>query len=159
MRIYLFLIALLVISIWGCADKYLNVVKKSDFISEWQFTEKNKNLWNKATVPGVVQSDLFHAGIIQDPLFESNEVQLQWIGLTDWNYKAVFQVDDSLLKFKSIDFVFEGLDTYAKVFVNDSLLLTADNMFREWRANAKRFLRKGRILYVSISFLPHFEVS
>ena len=52
----------------------------------------------------------------------------------------------SLLKFCSqsnIDLVFEGLDTYANVFLNDESLLNADNMFRTWRADCKRLLRPG----------------
>ncbi len=47
------------------------------------------------------------------------------------------QATPALLSQKNIDLVFEGLDAYAKVYLNDKLILTADNMFREWRVNVK----------------------
>ena len=39
--------------------------------------------------------------------------------------------------------VFEGLDTYADVYLNDALVLKADNMFRTWRVDCKRVLKPG----------------
>lgn len=42
----------------------------------------------------------------------------------------------------NIELYFAGLDTYADVFLNDSLVLKANNMFREWRVNVKPFLKK-----------------
>ena len=38
---------------------------------------------------------------------------------------------------------FEGLDTYAEVFLNEQQVLTADNMFRRWRVAAKPLLKAG----------------
>jgi len=38
---------------------------------------------------------------------------------------------------------FEGLDTYAEVFINDHLVLSADNMFRTWSVNVKDFVKQG----------------
>jgi beta-mannosidase len=38
--------------------------------------------------------------------------------------------------------VFNSLGTYADVRINDSLLLRADNMFREWRVPCKTLLRE-----------------
>lgn len=39
--------------------------------------------------------------------------------------------------------MFKGLDTYADVYLNDSLILKADNMFREWSVDVKGILKKG----------------
>ena len=44
---------------------------------------------------------------------------------------------------RHIDIVFEGLDTYADVFVNDELVLRANNMFRTWRVDCRTLLRPG----------------
>ncbi len=35
---------------------------------------------------------------------------------------------------------FEGLDTYASVYLNDSLILKANNAFREWHVDVKSLL-------------------
>jgi len=48
-----------------------------------------------------------------------------------------------VLSYKNIELVFEGLDAYANVYLNEQLVLTADNMFREWRVNVKQALKLG----------------
>jgi beta-mannosidase len=38
---------------------------------------------------------------------------------------------------------FEGLDTYADVYLNDKLILQANNMFRTWEINVKPLVKLG----------------
>lgn len=109
----------------------------------WQFRQAGQDAWRPATVPGCVHTDLLNNGLIEDPFYRDNEAQLQWIGTTDWEYQTTFSVTPRLLKRQNLELVFEGLDTYANVFLNDALLLNADNMFRTWRADAKRALKAG----------------
>src|ERR1700678_3183437 len=73
--------------------------------------------WHAAEVPGVVQTDLLAAHLIPDPFYSDNEAQLQWIGLTDWEYRTTFQVDAAALQHEHIDLVFDGLDTFADIFL------------------------------------------
>lgn len=42
-----------------------------------------------------------------------------------------------------LELVFDGLDTYADVYVNGELTLTADNMFRRWRVDIKERIVSG----------------
>ena len=109
----------------------------------WEFHEVGKDAWHAATVPGCVHTDLLNNKLIEDPFYRDNEQKLQWIGKTDWEYKTTFSVDPEILQRDNIDLVFEGLDTYANVFLNDESLLNADNMFRTWRADCKRLLQPG----------------
>ncbi len=99
--------------------------------------------WHAAQVPGVVQTDLLRAGLIPDPFYQDNDTRLQWIGLTDWEYRTTFQADAATIAHEHVDLVFEGLDTYADVYVNDQVVLHADNMFRHWRVPAKALLKAG----------------
>ena len=110
----------------------------------WTFKESGKDRLYPAEVPGTVHTDLLLAGLIEDPFYRDNETRLQWIGKTDWQYQTRFVVRTEALKHENIDLVFKGLDTYAAVFLNDSLILEADNMFREWRVECKRLLKKGK---------------
>jgi beta-mannosidase len=116
----------------------------------WQFraagnTDKAEiQQWHPAQVPGVVHTDLLRAGLIPDPFDRDNEFRLQWIGLTDWEYQTTFQVDSAALGHDHIDLVFEGLDTFADVYLNDQAILHADNMFRRWRIPAKPLLKPGQ---------------
>ncbi len=96
-----------------------------------------------ASVPGCVHTDLFAAGKITDPYYGCNEETLQWIGNEDWEYEKTFLIESSLLEYSHHELVFEGLDTYADVYLNGSHILSADNMFREWRADCGTPLRAG----------------
>ena len=99
--------------------------------------------WHPAVVPGSVHLDLLHNNLIPDPYYRDNEAKLQWIEDADWEYRTTIQAPPDLLARKNIDLVFEGLDAYAEVYLNDKLILTADNMFREWRVPVKSLLKPG----------------
>ncbi|WP_425601703.1 beta-mannosidase [Dyella subtropica] len=99
--------------------------------------------WRKASVPGSVQTDLLASGLIGDPFFRDNEAKLQWIGLTDWDYRLSFKVDAATLQRDHVELVFDGLDTFADVSLNGRKLLAADNMFRSWRVPVKGLLHAG----------------
>jgi beta-mannosidase len=90
-----------------------------------------------AEVPGCVHTDLLRAGKIPDPFYGTNEKALQWIEHTDWEYRSTFVADAALLRRDRIELVFQGLDTFADVSVNGVRVLSADNMFRSWRADIK----------------------
>jgi beta-mannosidase len=117
--------------------------------SGWQFRavanadQSDVKEWHPAQVPGVVQTDLFTNKLIPDPFDRDNEFHLQWVGLADWEYQTTFQVDAAALAHEHVDLVFEGLDTFADVYLNEQSILHADNMFRRWRVPAKATLKPG----------------
>jgi len=99
--------------------------------------------WLPATVPGCVHTDLLAAGKIGDPFFRLNEKDQQWIENEAWEYRTTLPVDAATLARERVELVFAGLDTFAEVFVNGAPVLTADNMFRSWRADVKAKLKAG----------------
>src|SRR6266508_968686 len=109
----------------------------------WQFREVGKDSWRPAIVPGCVHTDLLNNKLIDDPFYRDNEQKLQWIGKTDWEYQTTVNLTAGMLKRKNLELVFEGLDTYADVFLNDQPLISTDNMFRTWRVNLKRLAKLG----------------
>jgi beta-mannosidase len=109
----------------------------------WQFREAGKDKWFPASVPGCVHTDLLNNKLIDDPFYRDNEKKLQWIGKTDWEYQTIVNFTAGMLKRKNLELVFEGLDTYADVFLNDQLLITTDNMFRTWRVNIRGAAKLG----------------
>ncbi|NML67880.1 glycoside hydrolase family 2 protein [Hymenobacter sp. RP-2-7] len=112
-------------------------------LTGWRFHQAGKDNWQPATVPGCVHTDLLATKQIPDPLYRDNERKLQWIGKTDWDYETTFDVTPALLQRQHLELVFKGLDTYADVTLNGTPLLHADNMFREWRAEARPLLKAG----------------
>src|SRR5215216_4950306 len=111
--------------------------------SGWQFREVGKTDWYNATVPGCVHTDLLANKLIDDPFYRDNEKKQQWIDKKDWEYQTTFKVTPATVERENIELVFEGLDTYAGVYLNEQLVLKADNMFRTWRVNAKSTLKAG----------------
>jgi len=109
----------------------------------WTFYKQNEAKKYKATIPGTVHTDLFQNQLIPDPFFGDNEKQLQWIENENWEYETFFMISEAELKNQNIDLEFEGLDTYATVFLNGKVVLEANNMFRKWTISAKSHLKIG----------------
>ena len=109
----------------------------------WQFKSTSTELWQPAIVPGSVHTNLIRTKQIENPFYGDNEKKLQWIDTSNWEYKCQFNIDKSLFNKKNIDIVFDGLDTYAFVYVNDELLMTTNNMFVQWVCNIKPVVKLG----------------
>ncbi|MEQ8478337.1 glycoside hydrolase family 2 protein [Fulvivirga sp.] len=139
----LFLI-LILISFLSCGNQSDSMsVSEMKLEENWSFKSTNDIEWNEATVPGTVHTDLIDLGTIEDPFYRLNEHNLQWIDKEDWEYKTSFDVSGATLSDQNIELDFAGLDTYASVYLNDSLILQTDNMFRNYAVEVKRLLKAG----------------
>jgi beta-mannosidase len=99
--------------------------------------------WFAATVPGDVHLDLLHAGRIQDPFYRDNEAKLQWIEKVGWEYRTEIPVSAGVLERQHVELVFDGLDTACTIFLNGERVAAPNNMFRQWRIDAKPHLHAG----------------
>jgi beta-mannosidase len=118
----------------------------------WQFRRVGDTAWYPATVPGTVHTDLLANGLIPGPFFGDNEKAAQWIEKEAWEYKTVFSATEEQLK-EPFQIIFEGLDTYAEAFINGNQVLSADNMFRDWRVPCEGMLKKGTNI-LTVVFYP-----
>ena len=115
--------------------------------SNWQFKNLQKATWYPATVPGTVHTDLLANHLIQDPFYGNHKKNLQWIGQADWEYQTSF--DRPHHSNSEMFLQFDGLDTYASIFLNHKLLLKTDNMFRTYKINVSKLLKaKGNHLRI-----------
>lgn len=131
-------------------------IMKQEIRDKWMFRQEGSTNQYSAEVPGCAHTDLMKNGIIADPYYGINEQSLQWIGEKNWIYETTFNVSTDILKKDSVELVFEGLDTYAMVTLNDCVILKANNMFRTWRVQCKQLLlpQNNRL---SIRFRNVFE--
>ena len=142
-------IVLFVATFISCFMNISAKVIRTELNAGWQFREARLDNWYPAVVPGVVHLDLMRNKIIEDPYYRLNERNVQWVDKEDWIYQTSFDTDDNLFNCANQVLRFKGLDTYADVYLNDSLILNADNMFREWNVNVKGLLKKsGNVLKV-----------
>ena len=91
-------------------------------------------------VPGCVHTDLMGSHIPEDLYLRNNADQVQWIEERDWLYARSFQLEQLPSRCK---LVFEGLDTYAQITLNGTVLGCADNMFIRHSFDVSAILKKG----------------
>ncbi len=99
----------------------------------WTFRNSEDGITRTASVPGAIHTDLLNHQLIDDPFYRDNARHLGWIDRATWIYEKQLDLPPHWEGTKRIELVFDGLDTYADVYVNDVLMLQADNMFLQWR--------------------------
>ena len=110
----------------------------------WEFRQSSTEKWYDAKVPGNNFSDLKRSNLIEDPFFRTNEDEVQWVEKENWEYLKEFELSAEELEYGQINLVFEGLDTYANVYLNGVLILEANNMFVEWTIEVRDKLQEGK---------------
>ena len=124
-----------------------------DLTGRWKLTQRGaKNSW-PARVPGTVHEDLLRARAIPDPYPGLKEIDVQWVGEATWIYTREFNVPQDILRNEQIELGFDGLDTLAEVRLNGRLLGRTDNMFRDWRFDARGHLKPGGNI-LEVTFKP-----
>ncbi len=118
----------------------------------WTFRQVGRAESYPAAVPGVVHLDLVRNELIGDPFYRDYEKGLQWIGKTDWEYRAAFDASPEVLGRRHVELVFDGLDTYARVTLNGREILAADNMYRQWRVPVPRTLLRAKDNEIAVVF-------
>ena len=109
----------------------------------WEFSQVGKGEWLPATVPGTVHQDLIDNDKLINPFFGMNEEKVQWVEKEDWQYRTTFTLTKEQLARQAAVLNFEGLDTYAEIYLNGSLLERTDNMFVGYQIPVKDVLREG----------------
>ena len=103
-----------------------------DGVPEFTFT---------GNVPGCVHTDLMGTRIPGDLQYRDNTEEAQWIEDRDWEYRRSFALDAPM---ENAELVFEGLDTYADIFLDGQKLGSADDMFIRHRFPVAGVLGAGR---------------
>lgn len=96
-----------------------------------------------ASVPGDLYSDLLQNGKMEEPYYRDNELAALKLAENEYEYSTVFTVSEEVLAKERVLLCFEGIDTLADVYVNDTLFGIADNMHRVWEYDVKDCLKAG----------------
>jgi beta-mannosidase len=111
---------------------------------KWSLERPGRHKKYSAAVPGDVYGDLLRNKAIPDPYFRDNELDLQWIGETDWIYSRTFNLSKKVLEHDRVLLRCDGLDTLASITINGRVIGRADNMFRTWEFDVKDGLKAGQ---------------
>ncbi|UUZ79635.1 hypothetical protein LJK88_31625 [Paenibacillus sp. P26] len=109
--------------------------------------------WITAKVPGDVHSALIERKIIDNPYFGHNDAKSRWIEQKEWWYRTQFDYVKEEGGEEKHELIFEGLDTFATVFVNGLEIGKTDNMLMAHSFDVTRVLRHGKNT-IAVKFDP-----
>lgn len=119
--------------------------------------DHNDSNWLSARVPGTVHTDLIANSVIPDPFKKSNESKVEWVIKKEWWYRKEFNLPQNIAKNQVVELIFEGLDTFASVWLNGQKIGDTHNMFTPFRFEVTKIVRKGSN-QVAIRFKSACEV-
>jgi len=109
-------------------------------------------------IPGDIASALLDAGLIEDPYYGRNELDVLWIGKTDWKLSTSFTLNsrdvEDLQPGVAATLVFEVIDTVAVIRLNGEELKRSSNMFRRVSLDVSGRLKVGKNLLEVIIHSP-----
>lgn len=150
-----FYVILILLFIHSCSqNKSQNVIT----LDNWEFREKGQN-WLGASVPSFVHLDLYNNGIIEDPFYRANELEQQWIENKVWEYRTQFTVDRESYGMTKQILTLSGIDTYADVYLNDSLIAQTSNYFTDYNIDVKYLLKRTNELVFVFKSTSHIADS
>lgn len=103
-------------------------------VGRWKEVETDRDV----NIPTDIFLDLQNAGKIPDPFLGMNEKKVQWIMDSDFTFTAPLPQQPSttgLNRGERAVLVFEGLDTFATVYIGEQQILRSDNMFISHRVD------------------------
>ncbi len=103
----------------------------------------------KATVPGDVYLDLLNAGLIEDPFFGKNYLDLRKYEFFEWWYEKEFEIGKESLD-KKFKLIFYGIDTIATILLNGRFLGKVNNMFIEHEFDVTGLLKEKNQIIIRI---------
>ncbi|KSV79815.1 beta-mannosidase [Sinorhizobium sp. GW3] len=124
------------------SEDFTRTAIRLDLAGDWQLSSVDNSHALAMELPGDVHSALLKAGVIDDPYVGRNENDVQWVAHKDWVIERTVTVSaDDIAGYWYLDL--EYLDTVASVFVNDKLVLEAENCFRRYRPDVSKTLVAG----------------
>ena len=123
-------------------------------------TNFDDTIWLPVGVPGDVHRALIDAARIPDPYYDRNETACAWMEHREWWYRLTFSTPESTLTVAADErllLVFEGLDTFATVYLNGEALGEHQNMFRPAELDVTNRLQPGMRNCLAVRFDPPLQ--
>lgn len=109
---------------------------------DWQLILEDKTSLD-ISLPGSLYSGLLEHHKIENPYIGENEYAACELSMQDCVFQKTFSVCDDLLDSDELMLVFYGVDTLAKIYLNNKLLGECNNMHRTYRFDVKSVLCSG----------------
>lgn len=116
-----------------------NLTKPIDTITQLA----NSTEWLKVDRNASVHHTLFQAGVLPDPYKHLNAEKYRWVEQRAWYYRNSFELP-AKAKGNYIFLSFEGIDYYARIWLNGHLLGQHEGMFGGPVIEVGKYLKNGR---------------
>jgi beta-mannosidase len=100
--------------------------------------------WMTTAVPGDVHSTLIERKLIDDPFYGHNDLKCQWVEEKVWWYRTTFEFHEEIQLGDRYELIFDGLDTFATVYLNGVEIGSTENMFISHTFEVARELKRGK---------------
>lgn len=107
----------------------------------WLINEKGSEAYIEGKVPGSVLSALLMQHRLQDPFYGLNEYPTSEIFTSDFYFTREFDCLPELMSQERIYLCCKGIDTLAKIYINDMPIGRTENMHRTYYFNITGYLR------------------
>jgi beta-mannosidase len=126
--------------------------------AEAESVAAGKDEWIPASAPGDTYLALHAAGVLPHPFERENEQACAWVKDREWWWRSQFAATPARHG-ERVVLTFDGLDTYASVWLNGQLLGATDNMFTASRFDIGNLLRSDAPNLLLVRFTPPGVVS
>ncbi len=98
----------------------------------------------ECVAPASMYSVLLQHGLIKDPFYGINELELTPLSSKGCIFESQLTIDEAVMNKEHIELVFLGLDTLCSIFVNGKLLAKTKNMHRRYIFDIKKLISVGK---------------
>jgi beta-mannosidase len=125
----------------------------SQLTLNWTIFHPIKKEWIEAGSCASVQEILIKNGELPDPFVGLNEKNFDWIENYEWEYRSIFHSDSIDFNKSKIALVLPWVDTYARIYLNDNLILETSNSFLPYSVQIKEYIKSGEN-QIRVIFIP-----
>ncbi|MEA1873198.1 MAG: glycoside hydrolase family 2 protein [Bacteroidota bacterium] len=137
-----------IILLFSCSQAEKPLFEAVSLTENWTFQSESIDCPLSAKIPGNYVIDLVRHNQIPHPYMKVNVTDLQ-IGREDVIYYCEF--DKPVMDFPYQDLVFDGIDTYAEIYLNEKHLGSTKNMHRQYRFPVDNLKAENNQLEVRLS--------
>lgn len=109
----------------------------------WRVNSADEKIKLYVNVPGTVYSSMLENKMIEDPFYRLNQYDVLKISENDFVFAYDFIPAEAMMKNDRIYLQFDGIDTIAEVYLNDTAIGSADNMHRTYKFDITDCVRRG----------------
>lgn len=135
--------------LWRLQQFEVGQARPLDVAAAWL----DDRFWITAKVPGDVHSALIERQLIDNPYFGHNDAKSRWIEQKEWWYRTTFNYSLDNEEKEKHELTFEGLDTFATIYVNGKEIGTTSNMLMAHTFDVSRVILNGKNA-IAVKFDP-----